>query len=157
MSIHAPVLVLEGSDIIANALPGLSGNIDIFADHVVRSSNSNIRASSELRFFGNPNTENPAAGLLSVSFLNAPSLLTTPCAARGGRRASSLTPGGRGGLPPDPGTPLMATPSGQPPKQKTATGLPTTSTARPQQAAKPIAVAGIPQPVLGSPRLTCKG
>jgi len=84
------------------------------------------------------------------------SQLREACAARGGRPASSFAAGGRGGLPPDPGTPLAANPFGQPPGQQAATGSPTPS-ARLRQAAKPIMVSGIPQPVLGSPRLTCRG
>jgi hypothetical protein len=92
-----------------------------------------------------------------MSFLNAPELFAVPCAARGGCPASSFDARERGGLPPDPGAPLAASLFGQPLEQQTATGLPTALTAKPRQAAKPITMSGIPQPVLGSPRLTCRG
>jgi hypothetical protein len=95
--------------------------------------------------------------VLPETFLDAGSQLREACAARGGRPASSFTAGGHGGLPPDPGAPLAAGSFGQSLKQQTATGSPTTLTARPQQATKPVTVVGIPQPVLGSPRLTCRG
>jgi hypothetical protein len=94
---------------------------------------------------------------LPGTFLDASSQLRETCAARGGRPTSSLTVGGRGGLPPDPGAPLAANPFEQSLKQRSATGLPTALTPRPPQAAKPITVAGTPQPVLGAPRLTCRG
>jgi filamentous hemagglutinin family protein len=91
--------------------------------------------------------------------LDTGSQLREACAARGGRPASSFAAGGRGGLPPDPGTPLAASPFEQSMEQQTATGSPTALTTKPWKAAKPkpITVAGIPQPVLGSPRLMCRG
>jgi hypothetical protein len=156
-------MVLNNSQIIANAQEGHGGDITIRTGQLIRSSDSVIRAASEESVSGTititaPNTD--VAGSLVVlpeTFFDASSQLRVACAARGGRPGSSFARGGRGGLPPDPGTPLVATPSGQPPKQQTATGLPTALTPRPPQAVKPIMVAGTPQPVLGSPRLTCKG
>jgi hypothetical protein len=155
-------LVLSSGRIITDTRPGtgFGGNLIlnvIDKKHIVVSPDSIIRSSGGPNIVDQLRTETPAAGLLSVSFLNAPELLTIPCAARGGRHANSFKAGGRGGLPLDPGTPQMATPSGQPLVQQTATGSPTTSTVRPPQAAKPVMVAGAPQPVLGSPRLTCRG
>jgi hypothetical protein len=104
-----------------------------------------------------PNTD--VAGSLVVlpeTLFDVSNQLRVACAARGGRAASSFSNGGRGGLPPDPGAPLATNPFGQPLEQQTDTGSPTPSSRRPQ-AAKPITVSGIPQPVLGAPRLTCRG
>jgi large exoprotein involved in heme utilization and adhesion len=122
-----------------------------------------IQASSGLGLSGTititaPNTD--VAGSLVIlpeTFLDASSQLREACAARGGHPGSSFIAGGRGGLPPDPGAPLAASSFGQPSGQQTATGAPTTLTAKPPRAVNPITIAGIPQPVLGSPRLTCRG
>jgi large exoprotein involved in heme utilization and adhesion len=146
-------LVLNKSRIEANAREGSGGDITIRTGKLTLSPDSVIGGSSIAQ-----GTDNIVSLVVSPkTFLNASSQLREACAARGGRRTSSFKPGGRGGLPPDPGTPLMATPSGQPLKQQTATGSPTALTPRPPQAAKPIMVAGTPQPVLSFPRLTCRG
>jgi hypothetical protein len=158
----ARFLVLDNSRIEANAQRGAGGKITIQADQLIRTPESVIQASSELGLSGTitiaaPNTD--VAGSLVVlpeTLFNASNQLRVACAARGGRPASSFNAGGRGGLPPDPGTPLTASPMGQPLEQQTATGSPTPSSRRPQ-AAKPITVSGISQPVLGSPRLKCRG
>ena len=159
--INSPLMVLDSSDIIANAIGGSGGNIFIDAGQLIRSPDSKITASGIVN--GNiaiaaPNTDiSSSLVVLPETLFDASSELREACAARGGRPSSSFNAGGRGGLPPDPGTPLAASSFGQPLEQQTATGSPTTSTAKPQQAVKPITVAGIPQPVLGSPRLTCRG
>jgi hypothetical protein len=163
ITIDPPLMVLDNSHIQANAQRGNGGNITIRAGQLIRTPDSVIQASSNRSVSGTititaPNTD--VAGSLVVlpeTFFDASSQLREACAARGGRHANSFKAGGRGGLPPDPGTPLMAAPSGQSPGQQTATGSPTAATARPPQAAKPMTVSGIPQPVLGSPRLTCRG
>jgi large exoprotein involved in heme utilization and adhesion len=159
--INSPLMVFDNSQIIANAQGGSGGNITIQAGQLIRTPNNVITASGSVA--GNiaiyaPNTD--VAGSLVVlpeTFLDASSQLHEACAARGGRPASSFIAGGRGGLSPDPGTPLVTSPFGQLLEQQTATGSPTTLTARPPQAVKPITVSGIPQPVFGSPRLACRG
>jgi hypothetical protein len=161
--IDTPLMVLDRSRIEANARRGAGGNITIQAGQLLRTPDSVIQASSGLGLSGTititaPNTD--VAGSLVIlpeTFLDASSQLRETCAARGGRPASSLSSGGRDGLPPDPGAPLAASSFGQPLEQQTTTGSTSTSTAKPRQAAKPITVSGIPQPVLGSPRLTCRG
>jgi filamentous hemagglutinin family protein len=161
--INPHLMVLDNSRIEANAQRGAGGNITIRAGQLIRTPDSVIRASSELGLSGTisiaaPNTD--VAGNLVVlpeTFFDVSSELRVACAARGGRPASSFSAGGRGGLPPDPGAPLAASSFGQPLEQQTATESPTPLTARSPQAAKPITVSGIPQPVLGSPRLTCQG
>jgi hypothetical protein len=163
IAMNPHLMVLDNSRIDANAHGGPGGNISIRAGQLIRTPDSVIQASSAQSVSGTITITAPStdiSGSLTVlpeTFLNASSQLRVACAARGGRRTNSFKAGGRGGLPPDPGTPLMATPSGQPLEQQTATGSPTTSTARPQQAVKTMTVSGIPQPVLGSPRLTCRG
>jgi hypothetical protein len=152
-----PLLVLDKSKILSNTRPGEGGNISIEAGQIIRTPDSTIRASGNLTITA-PNTD--ISGSLTVlpeTLFDASSHLREACAARGGRPASSFNAGGRGGLPPDPGSSLTASPFGQPLKQQTATGSPTALTPRPQQAVKPITVAGIPQPVFGSPRFTCRG
>jgi hypothetical protein len=105
-----------------------------------------------------PNTDiSSSLVVLPETFLDASGQLRETCAAHGGRPTSSFAAGGRGGLPPDPGAPLATSLFVQPLEQQTATGAPTALTLRPPQAAKPITVAGIPQPVLGAPRLSCRG
>jgi hypothetical protein len=161
--IDTPLMVLDNSRIQANAQRGAGGNITIQANHLIRTPDSVIQASSAQSVSGTititaPNTD--VAGSLVVlpeTLFDVSSELRETCAARGGRPGSSFTAGGRSGLPPDPGAPLTASSLGQPLEHQTATGSPTALTPRPQQAAKPITVAGIPQPVLGSPRLTCRG
>jgi large exoprotein involved in heme utilization and adhesion len=161
--INPHLMVLDNSRIEANAQRGSGGDITIRAGQLINTPDSVIEASSAESVSGTitiaaPNTD--VAGSLVVlpeTFFDVSSQLRETCAARGGRPASSFTAGGRGGLPPDPGAPLAASPFGQPPGQQTATGAPTTLTAKPQQAVNPITIAGIPQPVLGSPRLTCRG
>jgi filamentous hemagglutinin family protein len=160
--IDPPLMVLNNSRIEANAQRGAGGNITIRAGQLIRTPNSVIQASSAQSVSGTitvtaPNTD--VAGSLVVlpgTLFDVSSELREACAARGGRPASSFNAGGRGGLPPDPGAPLAANSFGQSPGQQAATGSPAPSS-RPTQAVKPITVSGIPQPVLGSPRLTCRG
>jgi hypothetical protein len=154
-------MVLDNSEITANAIGGGGGDIFIDAGQLIRTPDSAIMASGSVN--GNititaPNTD--VAGSLVVlpeTFFDVSSELSETCAARGGRPTSSLAAGGRGGLPPDPGAPLVASPFVQPLEQQTATGSLTPLRSRLPQAVKPITVSGIPQPVLGSPRLTCRG
>jgi large exoprotein involved in heme utilization and adhesion len=158
--VRAPFLVLDSSNIIANAQRGAGGRIGILADHVVQSSDSVIRASSAQSISGiitisAPNTDiSSSLVVLPETFLDASSQWPTACASR---PTSSFKASGRGGLPPDPGAPLAASPFEQPPGQQTATGSPTAPTPRSPQAARTILVAGIPHPILGAPHPTCRG
>jgi large exoprotein involved in heme utilization and adhesion len=161
IQIKSPLMVLGNSEITANAIGGNGGDIFINAGQLIQTPDSKITASGRVN--GNititaPNTD--VAGSLVVlpeTFFDVSSQLRETCAVRGGRPASSFSAGGRGGLPPDPGAPLAASPFGQPLERQTATGAPTALTAKPRQGARPITVSGIPQPVLGSPRPTCRG
>jgi filamentous hemagglutinin family protein len=161
ITIDPPLMVLNNSRIQANALQGSGGDITIRAGQLIRTPDSRITASG--RVAGNitiaaPDTDvSSSLVVLPGTFLDASSHLRETCAARGGRPTSSLSPGGRGGRPPDPGAPLAGHPFGQRLKQQVATGSPAVSTARPTQAAKAIRVAGAPQPILGAPRPACRG
>jgi filamentous hemagglutinin family protein len=164
ITIKSFLMVVDGSDIVARAQKGHGGSIKIEAGQFIQTPDATINASSAESISGTitiaaPNID--IAGSLVVlpeTFLDASSQLRETCAARGGRPASSFSAGGRGGLPPDPGAPLPASSFEQPPGQQTATRAPTAAlTAEPPRAVNPITIAGIPQPVLGSPRLTCRG
>jgi hypothetical protein len=161
--INPHLMVLDGSRIKADAQRGAGGNITIRAGQLIRTPapDSNITASGSVAgtiTIAAPNTD--VSGGLTVlpeTFLDASSQLRAACAARGDRPASSFTAGGRGGLPPAPGAPLATNPSGQPSGWWIAAGAPTALSARSPQAAEPIRVAGIPHPILGAPRATCRG
>ena len=133
----------------------------IQADQLIRTPDSVITASGSVA--GNiviaaPNTDiSSSLIVLPGTFLDAGSQLREACAARGDRPASSLTRGGCGGLPPDPGAPLAGHPFGQRLTQQAASGAPTALTPRPTQAAESVTVVATPRPVLGAPRPACRG
>ena len=111
------LMVLDNNDITANAVRGHGGDINIQAGRLIRTPDNRIDASSKENVSGTiaitaPNTD--VTGNLVVlpeTLLDASSQLREACAARCGRPLSSLTLGGRGSLPPDPGTPLASTPT----------------------------------------------
>jgi filamentous hemagglutinin family protein len=153
-------LVLDDSRIEANAKQGSGGNITIQAGQLLRTPDSVIQASSELGLSGTitiaaPNTD--VAGSLVIlpeTFLDASSQLPEACAARGGQPTSSLTLGGRGGLPPDPGAPLAASPLGQPSEPQGAVRLPV---ARSAPTADAVTANGGTRLVFGAARRACRG
>jgi filamentous hemagglutinin family protein len=100
-------VVLQNSQIIANAFEGPGGNINIIAGQLIADPNTVISASSALGIDGSVNIDAPdsdvSAGLavLSESLVDAAGLMRASCgAARAG--LSSLVQVGRGGLPSDP-------------------------------------------------------
>jgi filamentous hemagglutinin family protein len=100
-------VLLQNSQIIANAFGGPGGNISIIAGQLIADPATVISASSALGIDGAVNIDAPdtdvSAGLavLPAAYLDASSLLRGGCgAARAG--LSSLVEVGRGGLPPDP-------------------------------------------------------
>jgi len=100
-------VLLQDSQIIANAFGGPGGNIKIIAGQLIADPATIISASSALGIDGAVNIDAPdtdvSAGLaiLSAAYLDASSLMRAGCsAARAG--LSSLVEVGRGGLPPDP-------------------------------------------------------
>jgi large exoprotein involved in heme utilization and adhesion len=114
IAIDPQFLVLQRSQIIANAFGGPGGNIDIVAGQLIADPFSVIEASSALGIDGSVNIDapNPDVGsnlvVLPETFLDAARLLQPTCgAARAG--LSSLVEVGRGGLPPDPDGYLWST------------------------------------------------
>ena len=107
ISIDPQFVVLQNSQIIANAFGGPGGNINIVADQLISDPATVISASSELGIDGTVNILAPDSdvsadlAVLPASFLDAASLMQAGCgAARAG--LSSLVEVGRGGLPSDP-------------------------------------------------------
>jgi large exoprotein involved in heme utilization and adhesion len=97
-------VVLQNSQVIANAFGGPGGNINIIAGQLIADPATAISASSSLGIDGTVNIEAPDTdvsadlAVLAASFLDAASLMQAGCgAARAG--LSSLVEVGRGGLP----------------------------------------------------------
>ena len=106
-------LVLDDSQILAQAVAGSGGDIRIVADHLVLSPDSLINAEAgEAGVDGTVATSEPAVDLasalvvLAAPLLDADSLLREPCAARQDVGTSSFIGVGRGGLPAAPDRPL---------------------------------------------------
>lgn len=100
-------MVLQNSQIVANAYGGPGGNIHIIAGQFLSDPASDISASSALGIDGSVNIEAPDSDVsadlaaLPASFLDASRMMQAGCgAARAG--LSSLVEVGRGGLPPAP-------------------------------------------------------
>ena len=110
VTLDAPVVVAEDSQIVANALEGRGGNIGIRAEVFLADPASRVSASSELGISGTVAIQAPVTSLsgtlapLPQAFVNVAALLPARCAARlSGGQASSLVLGGRDGLPAEPG------------------------------------------------------
>jgi large exoprotein involved in heme utilization and adhesion len=114
ITIDPRFLILDESDILAQADQGTGGSIAIQAENILRSPGSRIDASSRLGIDGTVVVSSPEVDLtgglveLEVPLLDAASLLRERCAARRDIGASSFTGVGRGGLPPGPDQPLMS-------------------------------------------------
>jgi filamentous hemagglutinin family protein len=107
--LEAPFVIVDHSDVIANAVGGRGGNITSTGDVFLRDPVSLVDASSALNAPGTIDIQAPVTMLsgtlapLPQAFVNVAALLPARCAARAqGGRYSSLVLGGRGGLPPDP-------------------------------------------------------
>jgi large exoprotein involved in heme utilization and adhesion len=139
LTLEAPFVVADGSQIVANAFGGRGGNILINAGVFLADPASLVSASSQLGLPGTVDIQAPVTSLsgtlapLPQAFVNVAALLPARCAARlSGGQASSLVLGGRDGLPVEPGgvlpSPLMlderlvADPAltGEPHRQKSA-------------------------------------
>ena len=98
------ITLINKSQIIANAHEGTGGNITINSDHLIRSADSIIDASSKLGINGTVNILSPeidlSSGLnaLSARFMDASQWLNTPCNQRGDD-FSSLIVNDRDSLP----------------------------------------------------------
>jgi filamentous hemagglutinin family protein len=108
--LDAPFVVLEGSQIIANAFAGMGGNIRLGAEVFLADPVSLVEASSALGIQGMVDIQAPVTSLsgtlapLPQAFVSAAALLPARCVARAqDGRYSSLVLGGREGLPVAPG------------------------------------------------------
>ena len=108
INIDPEFVVLNNSQILANAFGGDGGNITIVADHFVSSNNSIVDASSELGIDGTIEIISPDEEIknkveeLPVDYLNATALLRERCSAKRLADRSSFTLGGRKGIPVSP-------------------------------------------------------
>ena len=100
--------VLADGRVTATAEAGRGGFIEIAADHYLKSVGSRVDASSELGEDGEVEVAAPEVRVggnivpLEVAYLDLDRLLARPCAARSQSDRSSLTVGGRPGIPADP-------------------------------------------------------
>lgn len=113
ITIDPQYVILNDSQIIANAYEGKGGNIRIIADVYLASPDSIVDASSALGINGTVDIRAPIANLsgtlapLQGNFLSAEALLRDRCIARiRGERISSFVVRGRDGLPIRPGNVL---------------------------------------------------
>jgi hypothetical protein len=113
LTLSAPAVIVEGSEILANAVEGHGGNIGIGAEVLLTDPTSRIDASSTVGLSGSVAIQAPVTALSGIvvplpqTFVNVTALLPARCAARlSGGQASSLVLGGRGGLPLDPSSVL---------------------------------------------------
>ncbi len=109
INIDPEFLVLNNSQILANAFGGPGGNINIVAGNFIPSATSLVQASSALSTQGTIVVASPennvAASIaqLPQNIVDVSGLLPEHCAARrAGTQSSSFTVAGRGGVPIDP-------------------------------------------------------
>ena len=114
IAIDPQLLVLDHSQIIAQAVLGHGGNITIAAGEYFPSADSLVSATSSLGISGTVEIIGPRVALdgslvvLPSELRSAAAVFRDSCAARGNRPRSSLTEAGRGGLPQDPEATLLA-------------------------------------------------
>jgi hypothetical protein len=111
ITIDPQFLILDNTQILAQAVAGNGGNISIVAGTMMVSPDSVINASSQTGISGLVAIQAPvnnvatALSRLSQTPLNAAELLTARCSARLREgRTSSLTLAGRDGVPAEPGS-----------------------------------------------------
>ncbi len=110
ITIDPTFVILNHSQITANAFGGPGGNVSIAADVFLKSPDSVVSASSALGVQGTVDIQAPVTSVsgafspLPEAVLQATSLLREPCAVRlRGGQVSSLVVSGRDGLPLEPG------------------------------------------------------
>jgi filamentous hemagglutinin family protein len=111
LTLESPLVIAEGSQMVANAFEGIGGNIRIGAEVFLADPASLVSASSALGLQGTVNIQAPVTSLsgtlapLPQAFVQVAALLPARCAARlSGGQTSSLVVGGRDGLPREPGS-----------------------------------------------------
>lgn len=109
ITIDPNVVVLQNSQIIAQAIQGAGGNITIFTPLFLADSTSLVSASSQFGLNGTVTIQSPTSnlsgslGVLSSKTAQAQGLVTQRCAALANGQASSFVVAGREQLPADPG------------------------------------------------------
>ena len=109
ISIDPNVVVLQNSQILAQAIQGAGGNITIFTPLFLADSSSLVNASSQFGLNGTVTIQSPTSNLsgslgpLTSKPSQADGLLTQRCAALANGQASSFVVAGREQLPADPG------------------------------------------------------
>ena len=109
ITIDPNVVVLQNSQVIAQAVQGAGGNITITTPLFLADSTSLVSASSQFGLNGTVTIQSPTSnlsgslGTLSSKPRQAQSLLTQRCAALANGQASSFVVAGREQLPADPG------------------------------------------------------
>ncbi|GMQ87317.1 MAG: hypothetical protein BMS9Abin08_0517 [Gammaproteobacteria bacterium] len=118
ITIDPEFVILDSSQIIAQAFAGNGGNISITTNYFIATPDSRVDASSRLGIDGQVNINSPDTDLIGSltdlpdNFLNAAALLTQRCAARAGGTSSSFVVAGSGGVPASPDGLLYSSVSG---------------------------------------------
>jgi large exoprotein involved in heme utilization and adhesion len=108
ITIDPNIVVLQNSNVIAQAVQGAGGNITIFTPLFLADSSSLVSASSQFGLNGTVTIQSPTSnlsgslGTLPSNPSQAHSLLTQRCAALANSQASSFVVAGREQLPTDP-------------------------------------------------------
>jgi large exoprotein involved in heme utilization and adhesion len=114
ITIDPAVVTLQNSQILAQAVQGQGGNINIIAGTFLADQTSLVSASSQFGLSGTVNVQSPVSSLsntlavLPQRPLQPQPLLTQRCAAQGSGQLSSLVVSGRDTLPTEPGGWLMS-------------------------------------------------
>lgn len=109
ITIDPNVVILQNSQIIAQAVQGAGGNISIVTPLFLADASSLVDASSQFGLSGTVNIQSPTSNLagtvssLPSSLRQVQSLQTGRCAALADSRSSSLIVAGRDNLPAEPG------------------------------------------------------
>jgi hypothetical protein len=147
INIDPEFIVLNNSQITANAFGGPGGNISLTANNFVPSADSTVQASSALSTQGTiviASPENNIAGAIAQlpqDIIDTSGLLPERCAARtAGGAQSSFVVAGRGGLPTNPDNYLPSFSAGSVPLKR-AGGLPSDTMEAALTSARDIAVA----------------
>jgi filamentous hemagglutinin family protein len=114
ITIDPRLVIVNRSSIIAQAVKGQGGNININADQYIASADSIVSASSQLGISGTVEISgtrvdvNAALVVLSSQLRGLVAVQREACAARADQPISTLVDAGRGGLPQDPEATLPA-------------------------------------------------
>jgi large exoprotein involved in heme utilization and adhesion len=114
ITIDPQVVILDHSEITAQAAEGQGGNITITAGEFIKSADSVVSATSALGISGTIEIIGPRVDLngallvLSSELRSAAQVLRNSCAAQAGLPQSSLVEGSRSGLPQNPDATLPA-------------------------------------------------